>query len=82
MVCLLLRQWEDWWKVWEEKVAGHRQWARGVKLAGVMNRLDPIEELYDMYSEEEDTLRIVELKDDGLDFVLDVEGPANPYMDL
>jgi len=32
-----------------------------------MNRLDPIEELYDMYLEEEDTLRIVELGDDGLD---------------
>ena len=48
----------------------------------VMNRLDPIEELYDMYSEEEDTPRIVELVDDGLDFDLDLEGPANPYMDL
>jgi len=47
-----------------------------------MNRLDPIEELYDMYSEEEDTLRIVELEDNGLDFVSDVEGLANPYMDL
>ena len=35
-----------------------------------------------MYSEEEDTLRIVELVDNGLDFDLDVEGPANPYMDL
>jgi len=48
----------------------------------VMNQLDPIEELYNMYLEEEDTLRIVELTDDGLDFVLDVEGPADPYMDL
>ena len=48
----------------------------------VMNRLDPIEELYDMYSEEEDTPRIVELVDNGLDFDLDVEGPADPYMDL
>ena len=47
-----------------------------------MNQLDPIEELYNMYSEEEDTLRIVELADDGLDFVSDIEGPANPYMDL
>jgi len=47
-----------------------------------MNRLDPIEELYDIYSEEEDTLRIVEIIDDGLDFVSDVEGLANPYMDL
>jgi len=47
-----------------------------------MNRLDSIEELYDMYSEEEDTLRIVEIEDDGLDFVSDIEGPADPYMDL
>jgi len=47
-----------------------------------MNRLDPIEELYDMYSEEEDTPRIVELVDDELDFVSDTEGPADPYMDL
>jgi len=47
-----------------------------------MNRLDPIEELYDMYSEEKDTLRIVEIEDNGLDLVLDVEGPADPYMDL
>ena len=47
-----------------------------------MNQLDPIEELYDMYSEEEDTLRIIEIEDDGLDLVSDVEGPADPYMDL
>ena len=48
----------------------------------IMNRLDPIEELYDMYSEEEDTLRTVEIEDDGLDWVSDTEGPADPYMDL
>ena len=47
-----------------------------------MNRLDPIEELYNMYSEEEDTPRIVELGDDGLDLVSDIEGPVNPYIDL
>ena len=47
-----------------------------------MNWLDPIEELYKMYLEEEDTLRIVEIEDNGLDFVSDVEGPADPYMDL
>ena len=52
-------------------------WARSV-----MNRLDPIEELYKMYSEEEDTPRIIEIEDDGLDLVSDIEGPANPYMDL
>jgi len=27
-----------------------------------MNQLDPIEELYDMYSEEENTPRIIEVK--------------------
>ena len=48
----------------------------------VINWLDPIEELYDMYSEEEDTPRIVELGDDRLDLVSDVEGPADPFMDL
>ena len=47
-----------------------------------MNQLDPIEELYNMYSEKEDTPRIVELVDDELDFVSDAEGPADPYMDL
>ena len=47
-----------------------------------MNWLDPIEELYDMYSEEKDTPRIVELVDDELGFVSDAEGPADPYMDL
>jgi len=47
-----------------------------------MNQLDPIEELYDMYLEKEDTPRIVELGDDGLDFISDVEEPASPYMDL
>jgi len=31
----------------------------------VMNQLDPIKELYNMYSEEEDTPRIIELEDDG-----------------
>jgi len=48
----------------------------------VMNQLDPIEELYNMYLEKEDTPRIVEVGDNDLDFVLDIEGPANPYMDL
>jgi len=47
-----------------------------------MNRLDLIEELYNMYSEEEDTPRIVELVDNRLDFDSDVEGLADPYMDL
>ena len=47
-----------------------------------MNQLDPIEELYNMYLEKEDTPRIVEIEDNGLDFDSDVEGLADPYMDL
>jgi len=35
-----------------------------------------------MYSEEEDTPRIIEVEDDGLDFLSDVNGLADPYMDL
>ena len=35
-----------------------------------------------MYLEEEDTPRIVEVVDDGLDFDSDVEGLVDPYMDL
>jgi len=48
----------------------------------VINQLDPIEELYDMYLEEEDTLRIIEIEDNGLDLISDIEGLADPYMDL
>jgi len=47
-----------------------------------MNQLDPIEELYDMYSEEEDPPKIVEIGDNGLDFILDTEGPMDLYTDL
>ena len=35
-----------------------------------------------MYLEKEDTSRIVELKNDDLNLVSDIKGPANPYMDL
>ena len=55
---------------------------RNKKRKSVINWLDPIKELYDMYSEEEDTPRIVELGDDGLDLVSDMEGLADPYMNL
>ena len=48
----------------------------------VMNQLDPIEKLYNIYSGEEDPPKIVEVEDDGLDFDSDVEGPVDPYMDL
>jgi len=47
-----------------------------------MNQLDPIEELYNMYSEKEDTLRIIEIEDNRLDLDLDIEGLVDPYMDL
>jgi len=68
------------WRKWK---GGKFFWRKNLKRGGnVMNQLDPIEELYDMYSEEEDTPRIVELVDDKLDFVLDAEGLADPYMDL
>jgi len=35
-----------------------------------------------MYSEEEDTPRIVEIEDEELNFISDIERPADPYMDL
>jgi len=41
-----------------------------------MNWLDPIEELYGMYSKEEDTPKIAEVGDDDLDFISDIEGPV------
>jgi len=39
----------------------------------IINALDPIEELYDLYSEEEETLWIIEMLDDGLGLDLDLE---------
>jgi len=47
-----------------------------------MNQLDPIEELYNMYLEEEDPPKVEEQEDDRLDFVSDIEGLADPYIDL
>ena len=48
-----------------------------------MNQPDPIEELYDMYLEEEDTLRIVEVAVDDLDLESDIEnGLADLYLEL
>ena len=48
-----------------------------------MKQLDPIEELYNMYLDEEDTPRIVEVVDNELDFVLDNgDRPTNPYLKL
>jgi len=68
------------WRKWKGRKFFRR---KNLKRGGnVMNRLDPIKELYEMYSEEEDTLRIVEIEDDGLDFDSDIEGLADPYIDL
>jgi len=68
------------WKKWKGNKFFQR---KNLKREGtVMNRLDPIKELYNMYLEEEDSPRIIELGDNTLDFVSDVEGLANPYMDL
>jgi len=35
-----------------------------------------------MYLEEEDTPRIIEIEDNGLGLDSDIEGLADPYMDL
>ena len=48
-----------------------------------MNTLDPIEELYNLYSDKEETPWIMEITDDGLGWDLDMRnGPANLYVDL
>ena len=44
-----------------------------------MNTLDPIEELYDLYSDKEETPRITEILDGELDMG---DGPADLFMDL
>ena len=48
-----------------------------------MKQLDPIEELYDMYLEEEDSPRIVEIMDDDLGMDLDLgDRPVDPHLVL
>jgi len=48
-----------------------------------MKTLDPIEELYNMYSEEEESPWITEVVDDRLDRDLDLkDGLADPYLEL
>jgi len=42
-----------------------------------MKWLDPIEELYDLYLEEEDSPRVVEVALEGLDLELDLEDCYN-----
>ena len=69
------------WRKWKD---GKFFLQKNLKKEGnVMNQLDLIEELYNMYSEEGETPRIVEVVDDGLDFDLDNENrPADPYLKL
>jgi len=48
-----------------------------------MNCLNPIEKLYDIYLEEENTPKIAELGDDGLGLDSDIEdGPADLFLEL
>ena len=48
-----------------------------------MNQLDPIEELYDMYLEEEKTPQITEVLDNRLRLDLDNKNrPADPFLEL
>jgi len=44
-----------------------------------MNALDPIEELYNLYSDKEETLRIMEILNREPDMG---DRPADPFMDL
>jgi len=46
---------------------------------GVMNALNPIEKLYDLYSDKEETLRITEILDGESDME---DRPADLFMDL
>ena len=49
----------------------------------VMKQLDSIEELYNMYSEEENTPRIIEVVENKLDLDFDLEdGPVDLYLKL
>jgi len=48
-----------------------------------MKQPDPIKELYNMYPEEEDSPKVIELMDDYLDLDSDLEdGLANLYLEL
>jgi len=54
-----------------------------VNTTSVMNALNPIEELYDLYSDKEEMPRIVEVVVGELDFNSDIEDRlADPYLKL
>ena len=58
------------------------KWQMVGRRMDVMNCLDPIEDLYNMYSgKEEKVPRIVELEDMNLDFGLE-NGPVDPFLEL
>jgi len=59
-------------------------WTGGLWQGGnVMNVLDLIEELYNLYLEKEDSLQIVEVCDNRLGFDLDTKDrPVDPYLEL
>ena len=44
-----------------------------------MNTFNPIKELYDLYSDKEETPRIIKITDEEL---VIGNGPADPFMDL
>jgi len=75
-----LEKLERSWKRWKGRKFFQRKNLK--REDNVINQLDPIEELYDMYLEEKDTLKIVEVENNDLDFVSDIEELADPYMDL
>ena len=48
-----------------------------------MNALDPIKELYNLYSDKEETPWITEIVDEGLGLESDLEdGLADPYLEF
>jgi len=60
-----LKKLEGDWRQWK---GGKFFWRKNLKRGStVMNALDPIKELYDLYSDEEDTPRIIEILDRELD---------------
>jgi len=73
----LKRNWRNWKGskfFWKKNLKRERT---------VINALNPIEEWYDLYLEEEETPWIMEINDDGLDFDLDNKDKlANLYLKL
>jgi len=65
------------WRRWKGSKFFQR---KNLKRGGtVINTLNPIKELYDLYSDKEKTPRIMEIVDGESDMG---DGPADPFMDL